>query len=224
MLRGILLMSRPPLLCEEGNNVVDNYFNYFTEIERFYQSKRKSWTLVTCLDFVLMETWKERGVPLEIVLKGIDRAFSRAKREITHLAYCVKAVEEVLTEQKELTVEAPKLPDFNAGEVTAYLNKLADQVAVCDNAIAESIRNIDPADLRDAEQTLSALEEKLIAKLKTTASDNKMVQMKREIDNELNPFRSKMTAPQLLMLEHQMWRRKLLESANLPRLSLFYLI
>jgi hypothetical protein len=201
-----------------------NYFNYFTEIERFYQSKRKSWTLVTCLDFVLMETWKERGVPLEIVLKGIDRAFSRAKREINHLAYCVKAVEEVLTEQKELTIEAPKLPDFNPDEITAYLDKLGAEVARYDTAIAESIRNTDAADLRYAEQTLSALEEKLIAKLKTTATDNTMVQLKREIDNELNPFRSKMTAPQLMMLEHQMWRRKLLESAGLPRLSLFYLI
>src|SRR6266481_3618026 len=130
-----------------------NYFNYFTEIERFYQSKRRSWTLVSCLDFVLMENWKDRGVPLEIVLKGIDRAFSRAKRDITHLAYCVKAVEEVLTEQKELTVEAPKLPDFNAEEVAQYLHKLAGEVAPRDNGIAESIRSINPADLRLAEQT-----------------------------------------------------------------------
>jgi hypothetical protein len=201
-----------------------NYFNYFTEIERFYQSKRKSWTLVTCLDFVLMESWKERGIPLEIVLKGIDRAFSRAKRDINHLAYCVKAVEEVLTEQKELSVESPKLPDFEGDEVAGYLNRLAAEVARCDESIANSIRTIDPADLRSAEQTLSALEEKLIAKLKATATDSTMIQLKREIDGELNPFRSKMTAPQLLMLEQQMWRRKLLESVGIPRLSLFYLI
>ena len=201
-----------------------NYFNYFTEIERFYQSKRKSWTLVSCLDFVLIENWKERGVPLEIVLKGIDRAFSRAKRDITHLAYCVKAVEEVLTEKKELTVEAPKLPDFNVEEVAQYLHTLAGEVARCDHGIAESIRGIDPADLRLAEQALSALEEKLIAKLKATTDDKAMVELKREIDTELSPFRSKMTAPQLLMLEHQMWRRKLLERSGVPRLSLFYLI
>src|SRR5207245_10560922 len=125
---------------------MDNYFNYFTEIERFYQSKRKSWTLVTCLDFVLMENWKERGVPLEIVLRGIDRAFSRAKRDVNHLAYCVKAVEEVLTEQKELTVEAPKLPDFNAGEVAGYLNKLATEVVRCDHKIDETISGIDTED------------------------------------------------------------------------------
>jgi hypothetical protein len=33
-----------------------------------------------------------------------------------------------------------------------------------------------------------------------------------------------MTGAQLAMIEQQMWRRKLLERHNLPRLSLFYLI
>jgi hypothetical protein len=201
-----------------------NYFNYFTEIERFYQTKRKSWTLITCLDWVLIENWKERGVPLEIVLKGIDRAFSRAKREVTHLAYCVKAVEEVLTEQKEMSVEVPKLPDFGQDEVSAYVGQLAAEVAKVDESIAASVRGVDVSDLRRAEQSLSALEEKLIAKLKFTADDRTMVEIKREVDEELNPFRSTMTTAQLAMLEQQMWRRKLLERQNLPRLSLFYLV
>jgi hypothetical protein len=201
-----------------------NYFNYFTEIERFYQAKRKSWTLITCLDWVLIENWKERGVPLEIVLKGIDRAFSRAKREVNHLAYCVKAVEEVLTEQKEMSVEVPKLPDFGEDEVSAYVGQLAAEVAKVDESIAASVRGVDVNDLRSAEQSLSALEEKLIAKLKFTADDRTMVEIKREVDEELNPFRSTMTTAQLAMLEQQMWRRKLLERQNLPRLSLFYLV
>ena len=59
-----------------------NYFNYFTEIENFYQTKRETFTLISSLDWVLIENWKEQGIPLEIVLKGIDRAFSHAKRRI----------------------------------------------------------------------------------------------------------------------------------------------
>jgi len=203
---------------------MQDYFNYFTEIERFYQTKRKTWTLVTCLDWVLIENWNERGVPLEIVLKGIDRAFSRAKRDINHLAYCVKAVEEVLTEQKELSVEKPALPDFGPDEIAAYMTNLATEVERVDAGIASSIRAVDVGDLRKAEQSLAAFEEKLIAKLKFTADDDTMIQLKREVDGELTPFRSTMTAAQLTMLEQQMWRRKLLERSNLPRLSLFYLI
>ena len=201
-----------------------NYFNYFTEIERFYQSKRASFTLLSTLDWVLIENWKEQGVPLEVVLKGIDRAFSRAKRRINSLAYCVKAVEEVCEEQKQLQVEAPDLPDFQQEELNAYIAKLADDVVRVDEGIAASIRSLDTTDLRIAEQSLSALEEKLIAKLKFTAPDATMMEIKREVDEELNPFRSTMTAAQLMMLEQQMWRRKLLERHNVPRLSLFYLI
>ena len=201
-----------------------NYFNYFTEIERFYQSRRESFTLLSTLDWVLIENWKEQGIPLDLVLKGMDRAFSRAKRKVNSLAYCVRAVEEVCEEQKELSIEAPVLPDFDKDEVTAYVTNLADQVERFDNNIAESIRNIDPADLRTAEQTLSALEEKLIARLKVSADDKTMIELKREVDGELNPFRSTMTAPQLMMLDQQLWRRKLLEKNGIPRLSLFYLI
>jgi hypothetical protein len=202
-----------------------NYFNYFTEVERFFQSKRESFTTrLSPLDWVLVENWKEQGVPLEIVLKGIERAFLRARRKINSLAYCIKAVEEVLDEHKELRVEAPGLPDFGDGEVDAYIRRLADEVKNVDDGIASSIRSVDVKDLRAAEQALSALEEKLIAKLKFTADDRVMVELKQEIDRELNPFRPTMTAAQLAALEQQMWRRKLLERFNLPRLSLFYLI
>lgn len=201
-----------------------NYFNYFTEIERFYQSKRESFTLLSTLDWVLIENWKEQGIPLEIVLKGMDRAFSRARRKINSLAYCAKAVEEICEEQKELAVEAPALPDFQTDEVAKYLNDLARQVEPTHSGIAQSIRSIDLRDLRAAEQSLSGLEEKLIAWLKVTTDDATMMEVRRDVDGELSPFRSTMTTPQLAMIEQQLWRRKLLERFGLPRLSLFYLI
>ena len=208
-----------------GNAFVNNYFNYFTEVEEFFLNKRQTFKArLSTLDWVLLENWKEQGVPLQAVLKGIERAFERRKKEINSLAYCVRFVEEVCKEQKELTVESPELPDFQADEVAEYVGKLADQVQQLDSGIAESMRGVDLSDLRTAEQTLSALEEKLIAKLKVTADDNTMIELKRAVDSELNPFRSTMTAPQLMMLEQQMWRRKLLERFNVPRLSLFYLI
>jgi len=201
-----------------------NYFNYFTEIERFYQSKRESFTLLSTLDWVLIEGWKEQGIPLELVLKGMDRAFSRAKRKINSLAYCVRAIEEVCEEQKELTIEAPALPDFDEHEVVAYVQKLADQVESIDNRIAKSIRTVETCDLKAAEQALSALEEKLIARIKLDADDNTILDVKRDVDSELNPYRSTMTAAQLAMVEQQLWKKKLLERFNMPRLSLFYLI
>src|SRR6266581_1718195 len=129
-----------------------NYFNYFTEIERFFQTKRRSFTLVSCLDWVLMENWLEQGIPLDIVLKGIDRAFSNPnrKRDVGSLAYCVKSIEKVREEQKDLMIEAPELPDFREDEVGRYVGKLADEVANLDEGIAGTLRALDFSDLRNA--------------------------------------------------------------------------
>lgn len=211
-----------------------NYFNYFTEIERFYQSRRESFTLLSTLDWVLIENWKEQGVPLDVVLMGIDRAFSRARRKVNSLAYCVKAIDEVIEEKKDTRVERPELPEISSEETRRYLEDLAEKTAALKKAfpefeprisvLAESVRTVNTGNFRDAEQILSALEERLIAILRVAAEESVLVEVQQDVESELGPFRSTMTAEQLAMLEQQLLRRKLLERFNVPRLSLFYLM
>ena len=213
---------------------MDNYFNYFTEIERYYQSKRKSFTLLSTLDWILIESWKDQGLPLDIVLKGMERAFSRAKRKVSSLAYCANAISEVVNEQKNLRTEPPDLPGFSTDEVVAYVDGLADQITPLSKTfpefrsrfeqIANSIRSQDGSDLQAGEQALNALEEKLIAIIKIAADESILIDVQREVERSLVSFRRTMTTEQLTMLEQQFWKRKLMERYNVPRLSLFYLI
>jgi hypothetical protein len=86
-----------------------NYFNFFTEVEEYFWRKRGSHLLVSPLDWALLETWQKAGVPLEAVLKGIDRAFesyARSRRgsagqPLKSLAYCTDAVLEAAMEARE---------------------------------------------------------------------------------------------------------------------------
>ena len=86
-----------------------NYFNYFTEIEERFQQRRGSILLLSTLDWALIETWREAGIPLEAVLRGIDAAFdkyeSRQKRgrmrRINGLAWCAQAVMQASEELRE---------------------------------------------------------------------------------------------------------------------------
>jgi hypothetical protein len=211
-----------------------NYFNYFTEIENFYQTKRETFTLISSLDWVLIENWKEAGIPLEVVLKGIDRAFSKAKRRINSLAYCIRAVDEVLHEQKETRIERPDLPEIPKDEVQAFLQKIAGRTSTLNSifpefasritSISDAVRAVDTSNFREAEQTLNALEEKLIAILKVASVESTMRDIQGGVEADLSPCRATMTTEQLSMLEQQLWRRKLMERYNLERLSLFYLI
>ena len=86
-----------------------NYFNYFTEIEERFQQRRGSILLLSTLDWALIETWRDAGIPIEAVLRGIDAAFdkyeSRQKRgrmrRVNGLAWCAQAVMEASEELRE---------------------------------------------------------------------------------------------------------------------------
>lgn len=77
---------------------MENYFNYFTEIEECYRRCRETPTLLSTLDWALVESWKEAGLPLEAVLAGIERAFEKFRarprrfQKVNSLAYCTQEV------------------------------------------------------------------------------------------------------------------------------------
>ena len=54
-------------------------------------------------------------------------------------------------------------------------------------------------------------------------SEGELYAVREALDRELSPYRGKMTADQLSMLERRYLDTALLEQAKLPRLSLFYL-
>jgi len=218
-----------------------NYFNYFTEIEEHFQRSRgTSLFLLSPLDWALIETWKNSGVPLEAVLRGIDAAFEkwRAKRTrvqmVNSLAFCAQAILVETQRLADATTVAPSqaadTAPFPEAEIRTYLERnlasiLATQVADF-QAVAESLTRLTenlPADLETLEQLLTALEQKLIALARIRQTDEQALTARKELDNYLRPYRGKMSAPQLAMLEAQFLDRAVLETFRLPRLSLFHL-
>ncbi|MEP7339941.1 MAG: hypothetical protein ABI977_19540 [Acidobacteriota bacterium] len=93
-----------------------NYFNYFTEIEDEFVKRRGRHLLVSPLDWSLMEMWKQRGIPLHVVLRGINDSFdgydSRANRgrKVNSLFYCQQEVESVFLEYCESRVGSEAAP------------------------------------------------------------------------------------------------------------------
>jgi hypothetical protein len=77
---------------------MENYFNYFTAIEEHFQKRRGTPTLLSPLDWALIESFQEAGIPLEAVLRGIDLAFDKHGRrkskvqKVNSLSYCTQAV------------------------------------------------------------------------------------------------------------------------------------
>ncbi len=93
---------------------MENYFNYFTEIEEHFQRRRGGIMLLSTLDWALIETWKDAGIPLEAALRGIDAAFDRYEqrpsksKKVNSLAYCAQEVLTSAEDMKEATVGVAK--------------------------------------------------------------------------------------------------------------------
>jgi hypothetical protein len=230
-------------LDEPADWTGSNYFNYFTEIEEHFRTARGTGLfLLSPLDWALIETWKSAGVPLEAVLRGIDTAFqkwrSRKQRSqaVNSLAYCAQAV---LKEAEQIAGAATSQPrpeasaPFSLAELTAYLEENQRYLAQdryapygeIATALAEVLASVAThfADLEDLERRLTALEEKMMAIARTKLTGEQLLLVRRDLDQQLRPYRSKMTADQLALVERQFLDRRILEDAGLRRLSLFYL-
>jgi hypothetical protein len=234
-------------------NLVENYFNYFTEIEEHFQRRRGTLLILSPLDWALMETWKDAGIPLEAVLRGIDETFDkwdrrpRKTRKVNGLAFCAQEVLASAEEMKDAAVGAPTPtkdqrdtgPDQSA--VAEFLKRNADELDHVDpprpaqalaretaatlRTLAASLADTKavPMQMEDLERRLTVAEEKLFAALLAATPDDALYQVRAEADRDLAPYRRKMTAPQIEQLHKQYVHKRLLEQYHVPRLSLFYM-
>jgi hypothetical protein len=231
---------------------VRNYFNYFTEIEERFQRRRGSILLLSTLDWALIETWRDAGIPLEAVLRGIDAAFDKYEarqkrgrmRRINGLAWCTQAVMEAAVELSEAATgttpeSAPaRESGFERERVAGHLESAAaalDASAVAPEACAATAARLrelagelhasssEGTNLEEVERKLTVLEENLFHAVTTGAPEELRVGIKENATRELARYRSRMGVVQIRQVMHQFEQKQLLAYYNLPRLSLFYM-
>lgn len=131
---------------------MENYFNYFTEVEECFQRCRGTPSRLSPVDWALIEAWKEAGVPLEAALNGVAKTFEKwAKRprhfqKINGLGYCSQEVLRAAEDLHQATAEDdPRgratqagtaaagsglgTAPFSAEEVAGYLRQNEEAVA-----------------------------------------------------------------------------------------------
>jgi len=119
---------------------VDNYFQYFSEVEEHFLQRRGSPLIGSTLDWAQIEIWKNAGIPLEAVLRGIDSAFdkyeqrkSKRHEKINSILWCAQAVLSAAEDMKEAAVGADVSSvksgagqGFEPATIAAFLGRNAD--------------------------------------------------------------------------------------------------
>lgn len=116
---------------------MENYYNYFTEIEECYQHARGTPVLLSTLDWALVESWQEAGIPLEAVCAGIQRSFEKFARrphrfrKINSIGYCTQEVMVAAAQANQAAVESgaasgrrhDAAPPFEEKEILAFFER-----------------------------------------------------------------------------------------------------
>jgi hypothetical protein len=229
--------------------LVQNYVNYFTEIEEHFQRRRGSLLLLSTLDWALIETWREAGIPLTAVLRGIDNAFEkyearkrgRTAARINGLAWCTQAVMEAAEQMAEAATGATSRSrtqaesELSSAQIADHLRTAAERLLAapiaqdaCSSIAQHLLRLADDAEgvhahPEELETTLTALEEKLFAALLTAVPESRLIEWKQRAAHDLAAFRTRMSAAQMQLVQRQYLHKRLMEELDLQRLSLFYM-
>lgn len=220
-----------------------NYFNYFTEIEETFIRRRAKNLFLSPLDWALMETWQEQGVPLHVVIRAVEQVFDNfdknpGPRTIKGLMFCREEVEAQYEEWLKAQAGKPdeaasasvgeldtaEIRDHLVGLVAALrlnanpeLAEAIDRACVRLTEVAEKVNdNLEQVDLslKDVE---SLLDDALLVKSPFFEV------AKKQTDKELKPYKSTMDAEAYKNTHRLMLLKRLREEENIPRLSLFYL-
>jgi hypothetical protein len=188
---------------------------------------------------------------IDRAFESYGRSRRGAGKALKSLAYCTDAVLEAAEESREAAAgSAPKsgrakaAEPFSREELKIYFaknvaplekaaNKGQTRRPELESRLRETARVLENSntlldapgalDLEDLERRLTVLDEKLYAVLTSHAGEDLLLRIRREADGQLAPYRRKMKAEQLALVEKQYTQKRLLEEFGLPRLSLYFM-
>ena len=223
-----------------------NYFNYFTEIEDTFVRRRGKHLLLSPIDWAMIDTWQERGIPLHIALRGIESVFDNfdkntGPRSIKSLMFCREEVEAQY--QEWIASQAGKSNDQPATEapeglsrenIERHIDTLIDQLGEID--LPELREDLDRAasrlaqlrdeltpDLETVDRSLLDIEKFLDEALLTRTNKDDLKRAGKEVAGQLREYKAGMEKEAYEQTYRLMLLKKLREEAGVPRMGLFYL-
>jgi len=222
-----------------------NYFNYYTEIEETFVRRRGKNLLLSPIDWALIETWQQRGIPLHVALRAIENVFDGydkkpTTRSIKGLLYCREEIEAQYEEW--LRSQAGKADgsglesaeSYSPETVSSHLSTLIDRIRSLvireleedlERAVArlEELKASPGDDFEHVDKSLSDIEHILDNALLTKIEKEHLSKTEKEVLEQLKPYKSGMEPDAFAKTFELMLLKRLREDYNVPRLTLFYL-
>jgi hypothetical protein len=223
-----------------------NYYNYFTEIEDTFVRRRGKHLLLSPIDWAMIEGWQERGIPLHIVLRGIESVFdvfdkNPGPRTIKGLLYCREEIEAQYQEwlgaqigRSDEETSAVAGQSFSDEAIESHIQAAIDQLRSAKNkrlnedferaaTRLEELKNNLTEDIETVDKSLTDIEHFLDHAILTNADKKHLKQWERETNAQLKAFKSDMPQEAYEQTFRLLLLKRIREELGVPRLGLFYL-
>lgn len=223
-----------------------NYFNYFSEIEDTFVRRRGKHLFLSPLDWALIEAWKERGIPLHIVIRGIESVFDvydrqpAGTRSIKSLFYCREEIESQYAQwARSMAGRSSEDSEtaqstFPQDAVKAHIEGAILQLR--SNAFATIREDVDRAIERLNEllsnlsghseivdSTLADIEKLLLHSMLQNWDKEHLKILEKELRAQLREYKADMDEAAYKQTYDLLLSKRLREEAGVPRLGLYYL-
>lgn len=121
--------------------------------------------------------------------------------------------------RSELSAEAEKLNNSSAGKLAEALARAASQLTELQDDFATATS----PHAQRLEQSLTGVERMLTDALLAAANDEQLNALSQEVEKQLKPYRKQMEPAVYEQTKNNLLLKRLRESFNVPRLSLFYI-
>ena len=221
---------------------MDNYFNYFTEVEEHFIRRRQKHLLVPPLDWCLIELWKESGIPIHVVIRGIDRSFETARSRRTSprsLSYCHPAVTQAFEEHQRAMVgsgeEASEPADFqgrgvDSARILEHVDRLSASLKARPedfdgplsllSSLRQEVGAREQLDGRQIDQDLNHIGVLVAEVLRDEMDRKRLRSLRSEVGKEMKIYKRHLSRELFQRMQENCIHRKLRESAEIPEFGL----
>jgi hypothetical protein len=206
---------------------------YYQSIEEDFVARRGASLTISNADWTLIRRWRKASVPLRVVLRGIADAFeahahswARA-RTVGSLRYCAAEVEHAHERWQRALDGGGSAADADdaaarvRGALEAAATRLGPPLGACAAGIVAAWAAQAPVGGPQLESWLRAREDELLREVRGALGTTLVAQASDEIEADLQPYRERLPERVLEQVREESQRRRLLELAGLPRLTLF---
>ena len=215
-------------------------------MEEYFVRKRGRNLLISPLDWCLVELWRDTGIPLHIVLRGIERSFAstarRQKSSPNTLFYCHQAILEAFQEYQDAMVGASEDEEvegvLDVSEATAqreailgYLKDLEKRLQGREDevfqragqriaALSSEVSVAATINYQEIDRDLAEMGSVLASALKEDMGLAKVRELGLEVRKELKVYRKRLSKEMYQRLEENYLNRQILGHYDLPEFNL----